>query len=67
MFTTPAPAHVHLGDALAWLCGLPEAPADAVVTDPPYSKGVPDTDGQETLSSPSGAARDASAPAGGTR
>jgi site-specific DNA-methyltransferase (adenine-specific) len=39
MPTTPAPAHVHRGDALAWLSGLPEASADAVVTDPPYSSG----------------------------
>jgi len=30
---------VHHGDALAWLAGLPEACADALITDPPYSSG----------------------------
>ncbi len=32
-------SHVHQGDALVWLMGLPEACVDAVCTDPPYSSG----------------------------
>ncbi len=31
--------HVAQGDSLAWLRALPDASADAVVTDPPYSSG----------------------------
>jgi site-specific DNA-methyltransferase (adenine-specific) len=30
---------LHEGEALAWLCSLPTACADAIVTDPPYSSG----------------------------
>lgn len=30
---------MHQGEALAWLCSLPTACADAVITDPPYSSG----------------------------
>lgn len=30
---------VHLGECLAWLKTLPDAIADAIITDPPYSSG----------------------------
>src|SRR5690606_5186474 len=30
---------LHEGEALAWLRSLPDASADALITDPPYSSG----------------------------
>lgn len=35
----PASWELHQGEALAWLAGLADASADAVITDPPYSSG----------------------------
>lgn len=31
--------HMHNGDALAYLCALPDASVDGLVSDPPYSSG----------------------------
>jgi site-specific DNA-methyltransferase (adenine-specific) len=33
------PNTIHNGECLKWLQGLPDAIADAVITDPPYSSG----------------------------
>jgi len=30
---------VHLGECLSWLKTIPDAVADAIITDPPYSSG----------------------------